>query len=651
MAHTGEAAAVGAAARSAMNRRDRRLRALITLLAGVAVWLFTHRYVGIPGDARLYQMLAMNWAQPGVFGSDLAVMHGSQDSFTLFSPLYGALIRWFGLPEANIGLLLVTYALWLAGAWRLAHRLVRGLPGHVAFLMMCALRAGYGGWSLFYAGENYLTARPLAEALVLLGLAALISRAPVRATALMALALVVHPLMALAGAGAEFFTLAARRRALLWCVPVGCATGLALALCGVDPFGRLMTRIDSAWFAAIGGGFAFAHAWKPEDWTSLAVDLAICMAAIAWSKGMRRRLYMAVVVTAVAGVSLALVGGDIGRSALIIPLQPWRCAWLLGVIKLPALVLLWLRLRRRRLGLAAWALLAAPVFILTPQFASLAWAPALAMCVAGGALTFLVRINRQPRVSNTVARLLVEAAAVLPLANLGAGLIYLWLDARFWLQNHASIVDEAALLPVRLGLLAIAVALCLMARRRAGAVMIVSSFLVVASVLAWDARTPWERYVSGAHLLPLAGELPERAQILWGASAADTWFLLRRPAYVSLTQSSVLLMSRSTALEWDRRAAWVGPVLPLSGQVTSCADSEPAPLLAHVALVCHRAAGLYGVIVDSPAPGGLSFTTPAKRVSLCYSGPRVGARSIDRFYFLPCSQFTDKGPGTLGGPA
>jgi hypothetical protein len=627
-------------------QRERRVAA-IAFLAGAGVWLLTHRYEGIPEDAGLYTMLAMNWAYIGAFTGDLALVHGSQDSFTLFSPLYGTLIRWFGLRHANIGLLLGVYALWLAGAWLLTHRLVRGVPGHIAFFMICALEIGYGGWSNLYAGEIYLTARPLAEALVLLGLAAVFSRSPagLAGMLLIALALAFHPIMGLAGLGAAFLFLAARRPVLLWAAPLGAGVVMALAMAHIEPFGRLLATIDKDWFAIVGDGFTFTGAWKPEDWAKLFADLAIVGSAAAWARGDRRRILLAVWLTASAGVGLSILGGDILRNTLLSQLQTWRLAWLLAVIKLPAMVLVWLRLRRRPCGRLASVLLAAPLLMLGPRFEQIDWAPALVSSGAGWIVALLARRNHQPGFLVRNAKWLTGAAVVLPLANIGGGLIFTVIDAQFWLQHHTSNTDLAGFQPVRLGWLTAATTLVLIAPRREFAAICAAAILLIASVVFWDTQSPRERYLLGAHASLGASLIPQGAQILWEADAVDTWIILRRPSYVSVTHTGGLIFNRDATLEWARRAAQVAPLAPMSGDVRRCSDLQRPIPVDRVALVCRRAVGLYGVVVDNPVADAQSFTTSVARVSLCSSGSSLGVHSTNRFYYLPCSQFMDKAPG------
>ncbi|MCF8184885.1 MAG: hypothetical protein K9J43_07900 [Polynucleobacter sp.] len=65
---------------------------------GFIVWLINHAYVGLDiHDAKLYAVLAAHWLEPTAYARDPFFLYGSQDAFSIFSPVYGTLVRWFGL--------------------------------------------------------------------------------------------------------------------------------------------------------------------------------------------------------------------------------------------------------------------------------------------------------------------------------------------------------------------------------------------------------------------------------------------------------------------------------------------------------------------------------------------------------------------------
>jgi hypothetical protein len=404
--------------------------------------------------------------------------------------------------------------------------------------------------------------------------------------------------------------------------------------------------MDGAWLAGVNAhnGFVFAHSWLPADWVRLFAQLAICIAAALWSAGDRRRAFIAVSATAAAGVAVSLIGADLAHDVLIVQLQTWRLAWVLALASLPAIVLVALRLRRRPLGWAATALLAAPLIILTRPFSDKVWAwiAALAMTLAGLALAVLIRRGRQPALSRTANRMIIEAAVILPLGALGDSLINLGQDVAFWFGHHAFSLDPAMFIIVRLVLLVAAVALVLLARRRPAIGLAGAALSIAAVALVWDSRTPWDRYLVAGGPSPLA--LPARATVLWADEAPPTWFILRRPAYVSATQAAGLVFSRATSEEWRRRADIARPVVTLENwslesQSPTCA-ARLAPITAQaVQGVCDRAAGLTGVVLDRPLIGGAGTTFDSHTPEPIYCRSRVGldVRRVSRFVYLPCA--------------
>ena len=59
----------------------------------VAFWMIIHPYRGLEHDSVLYAVLALARLHPATFGHDLFVRYGTQDHFTVFSPLFAAAIR------------------------------------------------------------------------------------------------------------------------------------------------------------------------------------------------------------------------------------------------------------------------------------------------------------------------------------------------------------------------------------------------------------------------------------------------------------------------------------------------------------------------------------------------------------------------------
>ncbi|HEY7900456.1 MAG TPA: hypothetical protein VIC25_04650 [Caulobacteraceae bacterium] len=622
--------------------RSYRRAAVVTAVAGAAIWILTHQYIGTGGDGALYTLMALNRQSGGAFGADLFLRFGSQDAYSIFAPLYGVAIGGLGLFSANVALLMAAHLVWLAGAWLLCHRLVRGLAGHIAFLLVCALPLTYGGWSFLNAGETYLTSRPYAEGLVMVALAQLLARRWIVAAVAFGLAASFHPLMALAGLGAGFMTVAWKWPRLWLFAPLAAIGVAGLVLARVGPFAQALTIMDPNWLQAVRlrDPFVLMATWSPTDWTRLVCDLGPCLVAASLSQGLKRGMFAGVAMVAIAGHLSSLVAGDGLHDALIIQLQLGRCGWLPAVTQLPALVVIALRLRRASWGWLATALLAAPATLLTVGFEDFIWPAALFFTLAGVALAF--GRGRLPTGSGARQRLWLIALAVLPAANLVFQTILMVRVWSFTHHLHLALAGEANFLPARLALLGGALALMVVARRRIATALAAAASALAAGLLVWNQATPWSRYVIAGATLPIAARIPPGAAVQWGIDAAPTWFLLRRPAFVTESQSAGLLFSRSTAQEWMRRRAEVGSLTPVDAWNPKRAEPRCARALAPLpaaafAIACSRAPALYGVITPRPLEGSEAFVTAAPQETVCRrDNGEFGVVRTNRFYFRRC---------------
>ena len=140
-----------------------RLASVGLLLTVLALWIVRHGYLGIWHDARLYTLQALAHLKPDLLGNDIFLRFGSQDNYTLFSPLYAAVISLLGVEPAAALLTFVFHVAFFFAAWLLARRI---LPTNLALLaigLLVALPSYYGGDRVFSYCEDFLTPRLPAE--------------------------------------------------------------------------------------------------------------------------------------------------------------------------------------------------------------------------------------------------------------------------------------------------------------------------------------------------------------------------------------------------------------------------------------------------------------------------------------------------------
>src|SRR5882762_6404002 len=97
-----------------------RLSLAVVGLLVVATWALSHSYRGIFHDAGLYTLQALARLHPDSLAEDVFLKFGSQDGFTIFSPIYAAASRLLGVEFAAAVLTLLLQWALLAGAWVLA---------------------------------------------------------------------------------------------------------------------------------------------------------------------------------------------------------------------------------------------------------------------------------------------------------------------------------------------------------------------------------------------------------------------------------------------------------------------------------------------------------------------------------------------------
>ena len=83
-----------------------------------------HPYLGLVHDSRIYTLQALNLLRPDLYGNDVYLKFGSQDSYTAFSPLYARLMSLMGTEYAASLLTFLANVAFLFGAWWLARILV-----------------------------------------------------------------------------------------------------------------------------------------------------------------------------------------------------------------------------------------------------------------------------------------------------------------------------------------------------------------------------------------------------------------------------------------------------------------------------------------------------------------------------------------------
>lgn len=560
----------------------------LVFLLGCLLWLLNHPYQGIWHDARIYALLAAHWLDPQAYANDLFFSFGSQGELSLFTPLFGTLVRWLGLSRAAWWVVLGGGLLWIGACLALARTMLgAGFAARFAVMLGAVVATSYSpNGSTFVLNENFATARSWAIPLVVASVAALAAKRQGWALGLSLAAAVLHPLH---GVWALALWLLVRVRTpwalILTLLPVAVVT--LSGMLNLDlPHLRLMTG-DWLEFAL---GSAHDIVFKPPPQTRLPVYA--CVLAALWlgarqGSGEWRPLYLRLLLLGVGGLGLALVASYAYPVEIVVQGQPWRVMALL--IPLAAVAMI-------DVGRRAWQYSAAGR-LLVGVVALLAIVGSNWLLGALGALgvASLMRGDRIARIEAWSGRwrrwlgagLAVLAVSLVPNVLAGweiSGVQWLnpwWAGAEI-LQGLVSggtwhLAAIAALLTSWLG-----------GEARAGAalkrpplaatlaVLMLTALVTVATVYHWDRRSEEYRSEQTCYLDTRCPPHPFRqwiapgSMVFWPERELTVWFELGTASYFGPIQAIGKVFSAAKYYEWQRRQDWVAAAHD-TGHL--CADS------------------------------------------------------------------------------
>lgn len=584
-------------------------KALLFLLL-LAFWFFGHPYPGLWGDGIFYAVQALAHLHPEAYRNDLFFLYGSQDSYTLFSPIYATFISLLGLDGGMLALLLLGHTLWIGAAMLLAGRMLRGFAFWLGIMLAVVMLRTYSAISLEYA-EPYLTPRLIAEGLTLLSIALLLKGKWPTSLAALAAAFTIHPLMALPGSIFVSLYLGCDKPKMAMGIgALASVVLLLLAWSGVPPFDRMFATMDAEWFnlTITRSPMTLWDEWRYENWgnrTLLAFSLLAAAGSAANDTTMRRAFLLPLAIGA-AGLLLFWLGTSLFHNVLLIQLQTWRWLWLTQLFSYLAAAWLvgefWERDGASRLLLLGF---------LT------AW---LTLANIGGPLAVLVyglfiwHVWRHEPVAipNKLATLLY----LLPVLAVAWWLAALWLEttSTALLKTLARSPLEFALvwmmLFLRTGGGVIAILIFLAAwrygadRRKPVHLATVAGvvFLLMLSLAFWNRQDSRQLYYAKQALrnpVPsFSRAIPVGAVVYWEDDVQMTWFGLGRASYASLGQTVGLIFNRQTAIEGKRRVDRLAALGVRDGFFAPMEDLGilPEKTFAGLVHVCHDPALDYVIL-------------------------------------------------------
>jgi len=524
-------------------------------LVVAAVWMLRHPYAGIVHDAQIYTLLALARLHPHLSG-DVFLRYGSQDQYTLFSPLYAEAIRHLDLGPAAAALTFASEVGFFACAYLFLRRC---MPAHLALLgvgLLAALSTDYGANLVFHCTEDFLTPRLPAEALVLGGLAASLSSRRALGVICIVLAMVLHPIIGSAGAALLLYDRVARHR---FGVAVGlglCATLVSLSVL-MEVHGGFLLRFDEAWLQATreSSNFLFPTTWSLRDWSRASVPVAVLLSGVLTTPSETvRRLSIASLVLAVGGVLLTLLYCDLLHVVFLTGTQLWRWLWLATVISIGLAPLIARDCWNGSPGMRAVPLVLAAAWLLRGEPASLGLSLLAVTCAV-----WELR-HTDPRAGKVVwfGSMSVLAAA---------GFVYVveassYHEINTYTGSTATIIAHLLYDRTHDGVIyAVFLALWLHLSRRVTATRRATVLAGVALLLcAAAASAVWQSWTTVYYSERLAArfaewrrQIPVDAEVMWSETPVDTWYLLDRRSYFSGAQVPGPTFSREKTIEVRRR--------------------------------------------------------------------------------------------------
>ncbi len=537
----------------------------------LALGLLTHRYGGITNDAQLYAIQALAKIHPDL-QTDLYLRNTSQDEYTLFSPFYARIIGFMGLPNAALLLWGLCRVWFIGAAWALVRQIARPAVAWLAIAMLLMTPAGYGGSGVFYCAEDFLSARSIAEPMIVTALALHVRGLRSAGLATAAAALLVHPLMALPGL-LLVASLDLRHRIVV----AGAAAGIFAAFCiaygatVMPAVGKIVTLLDPAWLEIVRerSQFLFLQLWSANDWALNARPFVLLtLAAAVFQHPKVRDLCAKAMLVGAAGLAVALIAGTIGPIAILLQGQAWRWIWIADLLSIVLMVPTAARMCRAHRCGAACTLLLVAAWDFPSTTALLFTSAALAIWLSRA--LFADRLRR------------------LWLPASGAALIGIlaWLIAHHWpILANPQRGPDAEPLPLQVirnllefrtvDFLAAAAAAYGVIQLKAPLARAIAMPLTLAAcliVIAWEIP-PLTRDASARETAEFADwirAIPPTASVFVAGgrnSGSFVWFTLGRPNYLTLSQSAGVVFSRETALEVRRRAEVLAPILKPSWKV------------------------------------------------------------------------------------
>jgi hypothetical protein len=246
---------------------------LIAIALLTPMVILVHGYHPLADDGAVYVTGIKKLANPSLYRSD-AVFATSPTRFSIFAHVLAPLLHWGGLPVLLLVCQAASIFLFLLGSWQVAARIFSGRRSSwgAVLLAACCFTLPVAGTSLSIM-DPYVTARSFSTPLSLFALAAVLDENWAGSILWLALAALLHPLMAVYTAITMLTLALARRR--MWRA-LALMAGLGGLLSGVVFLATHPVDASLAYNrAALSRSYFFLSSWRWYEYPGLVIPLLL----------------------------------------------------------------------------------------------------------------------------------------------------------------------------------------------------------------------------------------------------------------------------------------------------------------------------------------------------------------------------------------
>lgn len=561
--------------------RGERLRELTLFLLAVALWCVTHPYVGMTEhDGRVYTLLVQHWLAPAAYARDPFFLFGSQDSFSIFTPLYGFLAQALGLAQGAKVITALGGLLWVVAAFAVARCLLEDRRLQ-AVAVLCTVV-----WSLNYSpnagtfvlNEAFPTARMLGFPLAALAVASAM-RDRLHVAVLLGLgATAVHPLL---GFWAVLVILVQR---LPDRVSLAALLSMPVALFALHKGGvQALQLMEPAWesIARNSSRDVFVGPWGRARINEILAWLSLLLWAGRLAPLAAQRWYQAAALVSASGFLLAQLSAYFLPLTLLIQAQSWRAVWIamfLGVFALAQLLGTAWRVPQR-----IWFAIAGLLFVVIKDWCGFvlfgAW-----LILQPTVLTHLQALARRlDAKGRSYAPYLLAGLLLAVIPGYVQDLVMLGNGLATDFQSGLPILD-GLLLAGGWGVGALLLSFCVRPPIPPWLALVGSTLVLAFAVGHWDQRTEgyrrWETFPQELARPVFSDWIRPGEVVLWlDALPQRTWHELGTANYASSDQLIGGIFSRAKTFELLRRrqrlaVGALAPSWPVSGREESLLLAE-----------------------------------------------------------------------------